>query len=43
MPRFTYVSEEFFEAAVSADASFDENTGRLSDGIQWYGFGSRKD
>jgi ubiquinone/menaquinone biosynthesis C-methylase UbiE len=43
MPRFTYVSEEFFEAAVSVDASFDENTGRLSDGIQWYGFGSRKD
>ena len=43
MPRFTYVSEDVFEAAVSADASFDENTGRLSDGIQWYGFGSRKD
>ena len=43
MPRFTYVSEDVFEAAVSADASFDENTGRLSDSIQWYGFGSRKD
>ncbi len=42
MPRYTYVSEEVFAQAVGAEASFDENTGRLSDGIQWYGFGSQK-
>ena len=38
MPRYTYVAEEDFAAAVGKDASFDEDTGRLSDVIEWYGF-----
>ncbi|MEM1263028.1 MAG: class I SAM-dependent methyltransferase [Pseudomonadota bacterium] len=42
MPRFTYVDEADFAAAVGGTAEFDEDTGRLSDGIQWYGFGARK-
>lgn len=42
MPRFTYVDEAAFAAAVGGTAEFDEDTGRLSDGIQWYGFGARK-
>lgn len=42
MPRYTYVPEADFKAAISGAAQFDDNTGRLSDGIQWYGFGARK-
>ena len=42
MPRYTYVDESAFAAAIGADAEFDEDTGRLSDAIQWYGFGARK-
>ena len=42
MPRYTYVSEEEFSQASIAEASFDEDTGRLSDTITWYAFGSSK-
>ena len=42
MPRFTYVDEAVFANAVSGAAEFDEDTGRLSDDIQWYGFGAVK-
>ena len=42
MPRYTYVPNELFERAVNGTAEFDEDTGRLSDGIQWYGFGARR-
>ncbi len=43
MPRYTYVDESQFAAAIGAAAEFDDDTGRLSDGIQWYGFGARKE
>ena len=42
MPRYTYVSEAEFAAASGADASFDSDTGRLSDTITWYAFGAQK-
>ncbi|MEM6575867.1 MAG: class I SAM-dependent methyltransferase [Pseudomonadota bacterium] len=42
MPRQTYVSEEEFTGSVTGTAEFDEDTGRLSDQIKWYGFGSVK-
>ena len=42
MPRFTYVSETEFAAACGADATFDSDTGRLSDTITWYAFGAQK-
>jgi len=42
MPRYTYVDEAVFIRAISGEAQFDEDTGRLSDDIQWYGFGARK-
>ena len=42
LPRFTYVDEQTFAAAIGESASFDEDTGRLSDTITWYAFGSRK-
>ena len=42
MPRYTYVSEAEFSQASIAEASFDEDTGRLSDTITWYAFGASK-
>lgn len=42
MPRYTYVDEETFTQAVTGEAQFDADTGRLSDDIQWYGFGAQK-
>ena len=42
LPRFTYVEEDTFQDAVTQAAAFDEDTGRLSDTITWYAFGSRK-
>lgn len=42
MPRYTYVPESDFAAVINAGPEFDEDTGRLSDGIQWYGFGASK-
>ncbi|MCH1610236.1 MAG: methyltransferase domain-containing protein [Luminiphilus sp.] len=42
MPRYTYVSEAEFSRASIAEASFDEDTGRLSDTITWYAFGASK-
>ena len=42
MPRFTYADPDDFRSAVTGDTQFDEDTGRLSDAIQWYGFGARK-
>jgi ubiquinone/menaquinone biosynthesis C-methylase UbiE len=42
MPRFTYVSEAEFAAACGSDATFDSDTGRLSDTITWYAFGAQK-
>ena len=42
LPRYTYVDEQEFRDAIDRTASFDEDTGRLSDTITWYAFGSRK-
>ena len=43
LPRYTYTRQEEFAAAVRGDVlQFNENTGRLSEGMRWYGFGARK-
>lgn len=42
MPRYTFSAEEDFVDAINADAEFDDDTGRLSFDIRWYGFGSQK-
>ena len=42
MPRYTYVSEAEFAQVSGADATFDADTGRLSDTITWYAFGAQK-
>ncbi len=42
VPQFSYVPEEEFDAAVAADGRFGSATGRLSTGVQWFGFGAWK-
>ena len=42
MPRYTYTDEKEFIAVAGAEPEFGEDTGRLSDVIFWYGFGSVK-
>ena len=42
MPRYTYTDEEDFITMAVSEPEFGENTGRLSDVIFWYGFGSVK-
>ena len=42
MPRYTYTDEVEFIAMAGSDPEFGEDTGRLSDVIFWYGFGSVK-
>lgn len=41
-PRYTYMSPEEFAQDVAGGTVFDDETGRLSETIRWYGFGSRK-
>ena len=42
MPRYTYTDEEDFITMAVSEPEFGEDTGRLSDVIFWYGFGSVK-
>ncbi|MEM1230226.1 MAG: class I SAM-dependent methyltransferase [Pseudomonadota bacterium] len=42
VPQYTYMSPDAFAEALTQDAAFDDKTGRLADGIQWYGFGAWK-
>lgn len=42
LPRYTYTPEAQFIAEMRSPASFDDRTGRLSQGIRWYGFGAWK-
>lgn len=41
-PRYTYVPEDEFRAAIAGANRFDDRTGRLSERIRWYAFGSWK-
>lgn len=42
VPQYTYMTPDAFAQALAQDAGFDDKTGRLTDGIQWYGFGAWK-
>ena len=39
-PQYSYMNENDYKAAITKDAEFDENTGRLAAGVQWFGFGA---
>lgn len=40
VPQYSYMSEQEFAAAVSAPPAIGQQTGRLSSGVQWFGFGA---
>ena len=42
MPQYGYMEEETFVQAIGAGGSMDDKTGRLTDGINWFGFGAWK-
>ena len=41
-PQYTYMDAADYAAAIAADAQFSDRTGRLTAGVQWYGFGAWK-
>ena len=41
-PRYTYMPEENFIAAMNAEPRFDEHSGTVTEGLRWYGFGCWK-
>ena len=41
-PQYTYMSDADYVATVSEEQAFDETTGRLAEGVQWFGFGAWK-
>jgi ubiquinone/menaquinone biosynthesis C-methylase UbiE len=40
VPQYSYMTEREFAAAVSAPHAIGQQTGRLSSGVQWFGFGA---
>jgi ubiquinone/menaquinone biosynthesis C-methylase UbiE len=42
MPQFTYMDESDFEETIGASGEIDDKVGRLTDGINWFGFGAWK-
>ena len=41
-PQFTYMKPEEYRAAVGTERKIGSDTGRLANGIQWFGFGAWK-
>jgi ubiquinone/menaquinone biosynthesis C-methylase UbiE len=42
-PQYSYMREPEFNAAISTESQIDDKTGRLTEGIQWFGFGAWKE
>ena len=42
MPQFTYMDEADFETSIGASGEMDDKVGRLTAGINWFGFGAWK-
>jgi SAM-dependent methyltransferase len=42
MPQYTYMDEADFAASIRAPAGIDDKVGRLTAGINWFGFGAWK-
>jgi ubiquinone/menaquinone biosynthesis C-methylase UbiE len=42
MPQFTYMDEADFETSIGASGEIDDKVGRLTAGINWFGFGAWK-
>ncbi len=41
-PQYTYMAPEDYAKAFEVGSQFNDKTGRLTEGIQWYGFGAWK-
>jgi ubiquinone/menaquinone biosynthesis C-methylase UbiE len=41
-PQYGYMSEAEFITSIQQDSQIDDKTGRLTEGIQWFGFGAWK-
>jgi len=41
-PQYGYVDETVFERAIGSNGPIDDRVGRLTEGIQWFGFGAWK-
>jgi ubiquinone/menaquinone biosynthesis C-methylase UbiE len=41
-PQYTYMDADAYSQAIDAEQGFDGNTGRLAEGLQWFGFGAWK-
>lgn len=39
-PQYSYMDEDTYKSQIHANKDFNENTGRLADGVQWFAFGS---
>jgi hypothetical protein len=42
MPQFTYMDEADFETSIGTSGEIDDKAGRLTAGINWFGFGAWK-
>ena len=42
-PQYSYMNEDTYKSKIDADQAFDDNTGRLADGVQWFAFGAWKE
>jgi len=41
-PQYTYMDNAEYSEAIDVEQGFDGNTGRLAEGLQWFGFGAWK-
>ena len=41
-PQYTYMDSAAYTQAIDVEQGFDDNTGRLAEGLQWFGFGAWK-
>jgi len=43
VPQYTYISDQEFQEKINTDdQSMDDKTGRLSNELNWFGFGAWK-
>jgi hypothetical protein len=43
MPQFGYMDEADFKSTIGASVDIDDKVGRLTAGINWFGFGAWKE
>ncbi len=41
-PQFAYMTQAEFSSSIGSQSTFSDKTGRLTAGIEWFGFGAWK-